>query len=83
MLAQEIDALKEYQAKLLSLDFEDFQQKTKNFKQIGTSLEHAYDEKEFNAIIKLAYDYLGLPSPWGNRTLDDFMNDESGVLKFE
>lgn len=81
-LANEIMLLKEYQARLMQIDIDRFKRETTNLNTVADYIEREYDDQDFNLMLKLTYEYIGIPCPWGKGTLDDFMQDKKGVLTF-
>jgi len=81
-LNREIVLLKEYQARLLSLDIDRFKRETKNYTIIADYLDGEYSKQDFNTMLKLTYEYIGIPCPWGGGTFNDFMTDKNKVLTF-
>lgn len=81
-LGEEIAVLKEYQAQLMSLDINKFKRETSNFGVVGDYLSADYNAQDFNTMLKLTYEYIGIPCPWGCGSLDDFMGNKSEVLTF-
>lgn len=81
-LRQETEMLKAYQSELLKLDIDSFEKETQNFNVSVDKITDTENEKDFNAMLKLTYDYIGIPIPWGEGSLDSFMNDKSRGLTF-
>ncbi|GHU73959.1 hypothetical protein FACS1894188_00820 [Clostridia bacterium] len=81
-LGIEIAMLKEYQAKLMSLDIDRFKRETGTFGTAGDFLRKDYSDHDFNTMLKITYEYIGIPCPWGKGTLNDFMADKNRVLTF-
>lgn len=74
--------LKAYQVELLRYDLDRFKRETAVYNEIGAYISGDYSAADFNTMLLLAYKYLGISSPWGNRSFDDFMNDKSARLSF-
>lgn len=81
-LNNEIMLLKEYQARLMSLDLDKFKRETDNFNVVGEQLSQDHSAEDFNLMLKLTYNYLKIPCPWGEGSLDKFMGNKCGVLTF-
>jgi hypothetical protein len=81
-LADEMIFLKEYQARLMQFDIDRFKRETGNFNTVADYISGDYTEQDFNLMLKLTYEYIGIPCPWGNGALDDFMQNKKGVLTF-
>jgi hypothetical protein len=81
-LSYEIAMLKEYQARLMNLDIDRFSRETRNFAIVTDYLSGDYQAIDFNLMLKLTYEYVGIPCPWGSGSLDAFMADKSKVLTF-
>jgi hypothetical protein len=81
-LADEIVLLREYQARLMQIDLDKFKQDTEKYNDVSGLFEHHYSEQDFNLILELTYQYIGIPCPWGEGSLDDFMKDKKGVIIF-
>jgi hypothetical protein len=82
-LADEIVLLREYQARLMQqIDLGKFKQDTEKYNNVSGLFEHQYSEQDFNLMLKLTYQYIGIPCPWGEGSLDNFMKDKKGVLTF-
>jgi hypothetical protein len=81
-LAGEITLLKEYQTRLMRIDLGKFKRETGNFNTAAGYIGGNYAAGDFNLMLKLTYDYIGIPCPWGNGALEDFMRDKRGVLTF-
>jgi len=81
-LSDEIMLLKEYQARLMQIDLDKFKYETGNFNAVAEHISDEYTEQDFNLMLKLTYDYIGIPCPWGSGTLDNFMQDKKEVLTF-
>ena len=73
-----------YAAELMSLDLDTFKRETSMFGNIAGSIEDAKSEEELNALLKNAFDVIGIKLPWeGYESFDSFMQDKSAVLVFE
>jgi hypothetical protein len=81
-LAGEITLLKEHQARLMRIDLDKFKRETGDFNTAAGYIGGNYTERDFNLMLKLTYDYIGIPCPWGSGTLDGFMRDREAVLTF-
>ncbi|MDK2942516.1 MAG: hypothetical protein PWP56_2029, partial [Acetobacterium sp.] len=81
-LSNEIMLLKEYQARLMSFDLDKFKRETDNFNVVGEHLRQDHSAEDFNLMLKSTYKYLGISCPWGEGSLDEFMQNKSGVLTF-
>ncbi|MDD3307340.1 MAG: hypothetical protein PHO29_09640 [Acetobacterium sp.] len=81
-LSNEIMLLKEYQARLMSFDLDKFKRETDNFNVVGEHISQDHSAEDFNLMLKSTYKYLGIPCPWGEGSLDEFMQNKSGVLTF-
>lgn len=81
-LSNEILLLKEYQARLMSFDLYKFKCETDNFNVVGEHISQDHSAEDFNLMLKSTYKYLGIPCPWGEGSLDEFMQNKSGVLTF-
>ena len=81
-LNNEIMLLKEYQARLMSLDIDKFKRETDNFNVVGEYISKDHSAEDFNLMLKSTYKYLGIPCPWGEGSLDEFMQNKSAVLTF-
>ncbi|MFQ7234893.1 MAG: hypothetical protein ACLRPU_08485 [Enterococcus hulanensis] len=82
-LRQETALLKAYQSELLRLDIESFEIETRNFNVSVDKVMETVNEKNFNTMLKLTYEYIGIPIPWDEGSFDNFMNDKSRELTFE
>jgi hypothetical protein len=81
-LGFEISLLKEYQTRLMQLDLNKFKRDTGSYKIIADYISGEYNEQDFNVMLKLTYNYIGIPCPWGEGLFDDFMQDKNKVLTF-
>lgn len=81
-LSNEIMLLKEYQKRLMSLDLDKFKGETGKYNAVGEEISQEHSMDDFNRMLKLTYNYLGIPCPWGEGSLDEFMQNKSGVLSF-
>ena len=52
------------------------------YKELAVQLESAKDDNELNKMLVSAAKRLGISSPWGDRTLNMFMNDRGAKLRF-
>ena len=82
-LRAEIRFLRAYQAHLMSYDLERFKQETETFNALGEYISGDYTTADFHTMLRLTYAFCGIPCPWGERSFEDFMADESAVLTFE
>jgi hypothetical protein len=81
-LSREMDVLREYQARLMSLDLDKFKRETNSFNVIGKHIADEHSAEDFNLMLRLTYDYIDIHCPWGSGSLNDFMSNKSGVLTF-
>jgi hypothetical protein len=81
-LSKERTRLKEYHARLLELNIDKFKADTKIYNLVADLLSNNYSDKDFNTLLKVTYECLEIPCPWGSGTLDAFMQDKTRVLTF-
>lgn len=73
----------EHAAKLAQLDIEKFEQEAALFRDLALSLETAKDDYDLNSRLKAVVNQIGIAMPWGDMSLNEFMNDPQAVLHFE
>lgn len=71
---------KQYCAKLEQIDVDRLESQTAYVFALTIKLENANDQFELNRLLWQAMSDLGIDSPFGNRTLNDCMNDKDWVL---
>jgi len=83
-LEVEIALLKEYHIHLMKLN-DRFERETKPYIAIAERFAGDHSALEFNTMLKITYQYIGIPCPWGGGSFNQFMNDKSNgrALHFE
>jgi hypothetical protein len=72
----------EYAAKLEEVDIQSFRAECETIRDVSLQLEKAKNDRALNDILKKAAEWFEVKCPWGDSTLDDFMNNPDSRLSF-
>jgi len=70
-----------YAAELEKIDIETLRRETELYHNLAIRLEMAKDASELNNMLHGAIKLIGVSIPWGDCSLDEFMNNKSMVLR--
>lgn len=74
---------RQYCAELKQIDIEKLNAETAYVYSLSLHIDEVTDTYELNALLRAAVTDLGLPSVFGDRTVDERMKDKSWVLNFK
>jgi len=81
-LEEQAILFKRYCAELESIEYERLDQETSYIYALAEKLQATNDPDEINGLLRATISDLGLPSVFGDSTIEEKMNDKNWILRF-